>query len=1060
MKRTISILTVFVTLLMAMFGVLTGLQTATETVSAAGVSYPKQAVNFGAYVTNRNLNLNGTKLNTQKAAGAVTENWYIEYVSSGVYNIVSASDGSYLTASGTNVITAGKSGNAAQNWQIVSVTKDFEGYDLYYKILNASTGNALTYYQGSNAVGLAAYNGDGAQQWKLNLYGLEGFAANAAFNGKEKASTIGGLLGETVFVSNVNDLISALDSKEPKTVVVCADMDLVNQAKDNQRIRDNKTLVGSYSKNTLYDTQFRNDDFWGKDAAPSNNIVIQNLNLVARTLNSTNSGVILLQFYGVRNLWVDHCDFSATFGQNKDQEVGKFIWINTPSTSWSDGCYNGVNPDWITISYNYFKNRYWTVAYGSQNKDTSRLRTTMMFNKWEQCSRRCPQYSNGYHHNYSSYHTVSNSSNPNASSQVIGGEGSRIFNEKCLFEGYTGKEIDIDKNSALGFSDNGSYTAGGVNQTPGKLSAKTMGTTWKASDCYGYNSVAAYNTNGTDVKAFCNTYSGRFRSSQTNYITDASIRAKYADAHYDAPFLKDKFDSKFGNLVTELKAATLKEGAVYMFKNVNSGLYMEVDSAKAADGTNVQQWGATEPASHNTWRVLSAGDGYYYVYSQVGDKVTYLLDVANGKADNGTNIGIWSDTKADAQQFKFYQHTDGSYFILTKASKDQSCVAVSSASKNAGESVIEWAVNLEDASQKWTLEEVADTGCKMDTSKVYQFKNSNSGLYMEVANASAKDNANVQQWGVSDVSSHNSWTLKEFAGGGGYYYIISQLGDGKTYYLNSTGGADGANIEILTNNKTSSHLFKFVKNPDGSYYILTRTSKDAAAVEIANADKTSGANVQHWSVNGNACQKWMAEAHAVTTTTTTAKATTTTTTTTTKATTAKTTTAKAITTTTTTTKATTTTTTTEVTTTTAEPVVTTTKITTTVATTTESIAATTTESVATTKTTIETTATAASTTTEIAATEETTDTTQILETTNTTVVIDPEDTLYGDVNLDGKVELIDAILLNKAAAGAVTLSPEAKKNGDCHVDGITDTNDAIVLLRFLVHLVNTLPEID
>lgn len=67
------------------------------------------------------------------------------------------------------------------------------------------------------------------------------------------------------------------------------------------------------------------------------------------------------------------------------------------------------------------------------------------------------------------------------------------------------------------------------------------------------------------------------------------------------------------------------------------------------------------------------------------------------------------------------------------------------------------------------------------------------------------------------------------------------------------------------------------------------------------------------------------------------------------------------------------------------------------------------------------------------------------------------DVLYGDVNTDGKVELVDAILLNKACAGQVTLTDEANANADCDANGNTDTNDAIVLLRFLVHLVSELP---
>lgn len=306
--------------------------------------------------------------------------------------------------------------------------------------------------------------------------------------------------------------------------------------------------------------------------------------------------------------------------------------------------------------------------------------------------------------------------------------------------------------------------------------------------------------------------------------------------------------------------AVLTEGAVYMIQNENSGLYMEVKDANAENTANVQQWGAESSAAHNTWRVLSAGNDYYYLYSQLGDKVTYLLDIDMGKSDNGTNIQIYTDTKADAQQFKFVRNDDGTYYILTKSSGDKSCVAVSSASTSSGANIIQWEYKAGDKSQKWILTQVEDTGCIMDTNSIYMFKNLNSGLYMEAEGGKASDNTNVQQWGADGISAHNSWTLKSF--GGGYYYVISQLADGKTYYLNISGGTkeNGGNAEILTNNKTSSHLFKFVKNPDGSYYILTRASKDAGALETAGGSKGSGANVQQWEVNGESCQKWIVEA--------------------------------------------------------------------------------------------------------------------------------------------------------------------------------------------------------
>ena len=71
-----------------------------------------------------------------------------------------------------------------------------------------------------------------------------------------------------------------------------------------------------------------------------------------------------------------------------------------------------------------------------------------------------------------------------------------------------------------------------------------------------------------------------------------------------------------------------------------------------------------------------------------------------------------------------------------------------------------------------------------------------------------------------------------------------------------------------------------------------------------------------------------------------------------------------------------------------------------------------------------------------------------------------EKTVLGDVNLDGRVDITDAVLLNKTCAGVVSLTDAAKKNADCDCDGEVGSNDAVSLMRFLVHLISTLPEPD
>lgn len=65
--------------------------------------------------------------------------------------------------------------------------------------------------------------------------------------------------------------------------------------------------------------------------------------------------------------------------------------------------------------------------------------------------------------------------------------------------------------------------------------------------------------------------------------------------------------------------------------------------------------------------------------------------------------------------------------------------------------------------------------------------------------------------------------------------------------------------------------------------------------------------------------------------------------------------------------------------------------------------------------------------------------------------------LYGDTTLDGRVDISDAVLLNKATAGSVRLNEQASANADLYKDGDIDGNDSVTLLQFLVHQLKSLP---
>ena len=108
-------------------------------------------------------------------------------------------------------------------------------------------------------------------------------------------------------------------------------------------------------------------------------------------------------------------------------------------------------------------------------------------------------------------------------------------------------------------------------------------------------------------------------------------------------------------------------------------------------------------------------------------------------------------------------------------------------------------------------------------------------------------------------------------------------------------------------------------------------------------------------------------------------------------------------------------------------------------------------------------------TTETTTVTDTTDTTDVSgETTETTTVTTDSGTssenICGDTTMDGKVDLVDAVLLNKFLAGAVTFTDQQVTNANCDQTNGTDTvgeEDTTALIRFVLNMegYQTLPHI-
>ena len=139
----------------------------------------------------------------------------------------------------------------------------------------------------------------------------------------------------------------------------------------------------------------------------------------------------------------------------------------------------------------------------------------------------------------------------------------------------------------------------------------------------------------------------------------------------------------------------------YTFKNMNSGLVMDISGGKIAEGSNIQQW-TSNGQNNQKWKLTPFNNGstYYYIHSAANPD--YVLKAMSGS--NGGNIELVPYSSKDSMMlFQFTKLGDGSYYISTRSSRDVCFVEVDSASTSGGANVQQWGMTYNKC-QRWTAE--------------------------------------------------------------------------------------------------------------------------------------------------------------------------------------------------------------------------------------------------------------------------------------------------------------------------------------------------------------------
>ena len=136
----------------------------------------------------------------------------------------------------------------------------------------------------------------------------------------------------------------------------------------------------------------------------------------------------------------------------------------------------------------------------------------------------------------------------------------------------------------------------------------------------------------------------------------------------------------------------------------------------------------------------------------------------------------------------------------------------------------------------------------------YYIQNKFSGLYLDVADGSSANGANIRQWSYNGSDAQK---FKFVSLGNGYYYILTGASGYKGCIdVDSGSSADGANILQWEYWGGEMQKYRVVQQADGTYSILTKASGCKSGLDVFEWSSEAGGNINQWNFWGGDCQKW------------------------------------------------------------------------------------------------------------------------------------------------------------------------------------------------------------
>ena len=337
----------------------------------------------------------------------------------------------------------------------------------------------------------------------------------------------------------------------------------------------------------------------------------------------------------------------------------------------------------------------------------------------------------------------------------------------------------------------------------------------------------AYNGNNVELYSYSGTSSNRwvFNKSLSNEEKNISLananRSALADGIYEIRSAKNSkytLDVSNGSTLSganiqlwisngtpaQAFKVTHDSNGFVIFTNVKSGKVLDVFNGKAKSYQNVWQYNSNDSYGQK-WIVQKSNSGYKIMSAL--DK-NYVLDLSNGTVRMGGNIQLYISNDTVAQRWNFVKQT----------------------------------------SDRDTCNALASTNKGLMPDGVYYIKNQNKNFSLDIQNNSLYAGGNVWLYSLNK-SNFQKWKISHDSQG---YVLFENVGSGM--YL----AVSGSNV--VQQKKSNDYNQKWIIKYDANHNLrIVPATNSNYAIDICNGSVKNGSNIQVYTANNTAAQKWVFE---------------------------------------------------------------------------------------------------------------------------------------------------------------------------------------------------------